>query len=118
MIRRPPRSTLFPYTTLFRSYGSLIHDGARPATVLEPHLIENGSHPGVQTEAEAPVLPTYFAVGNLETRTGWLMNLDRVCLRECWLGSFLKFDPASGQRHGTFINHFQDFLFPSVSFCM
>src|SRR5258708_29210325 len=23
MIRRPPRSTLFPYTTLFRSYGTL-----------------------------------------------------------------------------------------------
>src|SRR3712207_7401450 len=23
MIRRPPRSTLFPYTTLFRSYGGL-----------------------------------------------------------------------------------------------
>src|SRR3712207_7901828 len=23
MIRRPPRSTLFPYTTLFRSYGSI-----------------------------------------------------------------------------------------------
>src|SRR2546421_8307052 len=28
MIRRPPRSTLFPYTTLFRS---LLQDGARPA---------------------------------------------------------------------------------------
>src|SRR3712207_7987070 len=27
MIRRPPRSTLFPYTTLFRS-GVLAHDGA------------------------------------------------------------------------------------------
>src|SRR5256885_17265013 len=25
MIRRPPRSTLFPYTTLFRSGGSLMH---------------------------------------------------------------------------------------------
>src|SRR3712207_7476936 len=25
MIRRPPRSTLFPYTTLFRSVGSLDH---------------------------------------------------------------------------------------------
>src|SRR5256885_8440140 len=25
MIRRPPRSTLFPYTTLFRSLGSLTH---------------------------------------------------------------------------------------------
>src|SRR2546425_5108248 len=26
MIRRPPRSTLFPYTTLFRSLGKLIYD--------------------------------------------------------------------------------------------
>src|SRR5687768_17970249 len=24
MMRRPPRSTLFPYTTLFRSYGGII----------------------------------------------------------------------------------------------
>src|SRR5690242_21329505 len=29
MIRRPPRSTLFPYTTLFRSYVSRIEAGAR-----------------------------------------------------------------------------------------
>src|SRR2546425_3835697 len=28
MIRRPPRSTLFPYTTLFRSQEPLIHAGA------------------------------------------------------------------------------------------
>src|SRR3712207_8463657 len=27
MIRRPPRSTLFPYTTLFRSDGILVSDG-------------------------------------------------------------------------------------------
>src|SRR2546422_5924133 len=26
MIRRPPRSTLFPYTTLFRSVGNHVHD--------------------------------------------------------------------------------------------
>src|SRR2546430_8721553 len=26
MIRRPPRSTLFPYTTLFRSLGSGVHN--------------------------------------------------------------------------------------------
>src|SRR5258707_3645464 len=25
MIRRPPRSTLFPYTTLFRSYGVMVY---------------------------------------------------------------------------------------------
>src|SRR2546426_4603639 len=30
MIRRPPRSTLFPYTTLFRSWP--LDDGCRPAT--------------------------------------------------------------------------------------
>src|SRR2546427_8874882 len=28
MIRRPPRSTLFPYTTLFRSQRRVPHDGA------------------------------------------------------------------------------------------
>src|SRR3712207_8548617 len=27
MIRRPPRSTLFPYTTLFRSPGSILFGG-------------------------------------------------------------------------------------------
>src|SRR2546426_4963917 len=34
MIRRPPRSTLFPYTTLFRSaqYASPIQDWAFPAS--------------------------------------------------------------------------------------
>src|SRR5207249_10932552 len=31
MIRRPPRSTLFPYTTLFRSRASLRRASARPA---------------------------------------------------------------------------------------
>src|ERR1039458_8634058 len=29
MIRRPPRSTLFPYTTLFRSHRDLCRPGAR-----------------------------------------------------------------------------------------
>src|SRR2546422_11208652 len=32
MIRRPPRSTLFPYTTLFRSLGE--HDAPQPDLVL------------------------------------------------------------------------------------
>src|SRR5690348_17812888 len=32
MIRRPPRSTLFPYTTLFRSFGDVrVHLRARQA---------------------------------------------------------------------------------------
>src|SRR2546430_4809472 len=29
MIRRPPRSTLFPYTTLFRSDAVVLHEDAR-----------------------------------------------------------------------------------------
>src|SRR2546430_10059288 len=33
MIRRPPRSTLFPYTTLFRSLGD---DGAGALHLVEP----------------------------------------------------------------------------------
>src|SRR5258707_10530104 len=32
MIRRPPRSTLFPYTTLFRSKGQRPSQRARPVT--------------------------------------------------------------------------------------
>src|SRR5438034_6436352 len=34
MIRRPPRSTLFPYTTLFRSLGRSVHDAARVLSVI------------------------------------------------------------------------------------
>src|SRR3712207_8290003 len=34
MIRPPPRSTLFPYTTLFRSAAHGVHERARPAVEL------------------------------------------------------------------------------------
>src|SRR3712207_7681822 len=34
MIRRPPRSTLFPYTTLFRSF-ALIHKERRPTQISD-----------------------------------------------------------------------------------
>src|SRR2546427_2493679 len=38
MIRRPPRSTLFPYTTLFRSRG-----GAQHSASFAHHAVGNGS---------------------------------------------------------------------------
>src|SRR5260370_32504878 len=37
MIRRPPRSTLFPYTTLFRSHGF-----ARPSSIRGDHRAGGG----------------------------------------------------------------------------
>src|SRR3712207_7541944 len=37
MIRRPPRSTLFPYTTLFRSEGAVGDDRACPAWLVVPN---------------------------------------------------------------------------------
>src|SRR5256885_13122437 len=36
MIRRPPRSTLFPYTTLFRSAGPAACAAIRPAAAHRP----------------------------------------------------------------------------------
>src|SRR2546426_5254007 len=35
MIRRPPRSTLFPYTTLFRSLSATSYTTGRPVTFVQ-----------------------------------------------------------------------------------
>src|SRR5258705_2117902 len=41
MIRRPPRSTLFPYTTLFRSSVTEIEDWLRdPYTIYARHVLK------------------------------------------------------------------------------
>src|SRR2546430_12536127 len=42
MIRRPPRSTLFPYTTLFRSRGLLQPNGNPVLVQLQTHILEVG----------------------------------------------------------------------------
>src|ERR1017187_3218052 len=39
MIRRPPRSTLFPYTTLFRS--QLLRESALPVASMRPYLLRS-----------------------------------------------------------------------------
>src|SRR3712207_7458416 len=46
MIRRPPRSTLFPYTTLFRSAAGAVGDGHRHPPVAERQL-ERRADPAV-----------------------------------------------------------------------
>src|SRR3989449_8009244 len=53
MIRRPPRSTLFPYTTLFRS---LLHRDAEGADRLDPPAA-GGKHEHARREAPAVEMP-------------------------------------------------------------
>src|SRR5256885_10449478 len=56
MIRRPPRSTLFPYTTLFRSRRALLDGLARDADIFElaselaPLHPRNNTFPGRSEE--------------------------------------------------------------------
>src|SRR2546430_11975088 len=57
MIRRPPRSTLFPYTTLFRSpieHGAEEHHHAKqagdPAPALETHRFSSTGGPRSRSE--------------------------------------------------------------------
>src|SRR3712207_7731998 len=45
MIRRPPRSTLFPYTTLFRSEGGIEDHPEHPDTHEEHEHRRGGEHP-------------------------------------------------------------------------
>src|SRR5260370_4946726 len=53
MIRRPPRSTLFPYTTLFRSR---MHGRVLPEVPLEPHR----PHPPVRSEEHTSELQSHL----------------------------------------------------------
>src|SRR5689334_23436709 len=50
MIRRPPRSTLFPYTTLFRSCGARV-DPDSSSSILQRRASEGGARPGPRQEA-------------------------------------------------------------------
>src|SRR2546430_4946308 len=54
MIRRPPRSTLFPYTTLFRSLVVIVSDFRGPHDWRNPLLRVAGRHPTVAVEIRDP----------------------------------------------------------------
>src|SRR5256885_2648698 len=54
MIRRPPRSTLFPYTTLFRSVASHVKDYAVRLVLA--------THP--KTETAVPIANQYLRFGS------------------------------------------------------
>src|SRR3989449_2647562 len=63
MIRRPPRSTLFPYTTLFRS--NVAHWGKR-TLAYAVKAKDTGYYVVAQFEAAAELLPEYERVVKLD----------------------------------------------------
>src|SRR3712207_7880427 len=66
MIRRPPRSTLFPYTTLFRSAVVVDHHRVRERTALgRPRQLAVA---GVQDEVAAERALAIHAIGDVANR--------------------------------------------------
>src|SRR3712207_7295822 len=71
MIRRPPRSTLFPYTTLFRSEGATVGAGdsrARTPLCPSPHEASVRGLQGTKPGLRRP-LKSSFYYGNSQTRS-------------------------------------------------
>src|SRR3712207_7728611 len=73
MIRRPPRSTLFPYTTLFRSASARspgqgeVERGAAAGRPLRPHVAAVSLHnPPYRHESDPGALELLLAVQALE----------------------------------------------------
>src|SRR5437773_6843123 len=52
MIRRPPRSTLFPYTTLFRSAERLRTAGENPDAIAFLRLLRGGWRKAIASRSE------------------------------------------------------------------
>src|SRR2546425_9068105 len=78
MIRRPPRSTLFPYTTLFRSSVSCATAGARQAGAPAP------APQAVTSESSSvmrPQYPTTYRRHRSEEHTSELQSLAYLACR-------------------------------------
>src|SRR3712207_9234329 len=95
MIRRPPRSTLFPYTTLFRSHPVLTYVGAwddkQMAAAIRRELLRDGQvfviHNRVQSidkaaaKIRALVPEARVAVGRSEEHTSELQSRQYLVCR-------------------------------------
>src|SRR3712207_7901173 len=54
MIRRPPRSTLFPYTTLFRSKAAIVPAAASGAGCAPPRSLVGGRTASISASSALP----------------------------------------------------------------
>src|SRR3712207_7348252 len=82
MIRRPPRSTLFPYTTLFRSeLGRLVEQRVQLRVLLEVRGLEvvGPQHPQVVLDQLSPLLLDEQGPGTeLRVGVGLVLLRDRL----------------------------------------
>src|SRR2546430_13349379 len=77
MIRRPPRSTLFPYTTLFRSIGLGAHEAADHRDVGIDRIVgELGLVP-----RQVRVVPGHPRAGRSEEHTSELQSQSNLVCR-------------------------------------
>src|SRR3712207_7924348 len=93
MIRRPPRSTLFPYTTLFRSHsgrpriaGSRPVRGRSPGAARSAHrtpvnVPEVVAHRGATAEAAEHTLAAYRQAARSEEHTSELQSRQYLVCR-------------------------------------
>src|SRR2546428_13990732 len=82
MIRRPPRSTLFPYTTLFRSLVVLIFAGLPLVSWADEHALMDFIDRLLRARARRRLVRGVHAAGaGMLFLLTWLMWLkaDRIC---------------------------------------
>src|SRR5258707_15661099 len=84
MIRRPPRSTLFPYTTLFRSGSGLVLNRDETFCVMineEDHLRMQALRPGLQLRQAWTAIDQLDS--ELEHKLNYAFNNDWGYLTAC-----------------------------------
>src|SRR5438445_2483111 len=96
MVELPPRSTLFPYTTLFRSVGSLVHGDA-----VDRRCVVH------QVRLDAVQGATGDAAGGVDLRVRVVGLLSRQRVAKVGLSSTV-LSPATGAQEGRDGNGEQD----------
>src|SRR3989454_7695838 len=100
MIRRPPRSTLFPYTTLFRS----VVDLAVEDDDLRPVFVEDRLSPARQVDDAEPTHPEADGALRSEEHTSELQSpcnlvcrllLEKKKNRQCWTARYSHNRPST-----------------------
>src|SRR2546430_11552133 len=99
MIRRPPRSTLFPYTTLFRSVGAALD---HPDDVLERAVT---GHRGVVVDDKVGILVTpVHALEQLPVHAAFVWNVTPIRVAHSWGRARGGWAGRNGDRKSTRLN--------------